>query len=85
MLAAGIDMAVVSKRLGYSTITITSDTYAHMLEGVGRDAAERTRALVPRQPGDHHARNARLPRSATAAAEWKTPDQEGLPRVDSNH
>ena len=53
MLAAGVDMAVVSKRLGHSTITITSDTYAHLLEGVGRDAAERARALVPRQPRDH--------------------------------
>jgi len=85
LMQTGIDMAVVSKRLGHSTITITSDTYAHMLEGVGRDGAERARALVPRQPGDHHARNVRLPRSATAGAEWKTPDQEGLPRVDSNH
>jgi integrase len=53
MLAAGVDMAVVSKRLGHSTITITSDTYAHLLEGVGRDAAERARALIPRQPRDH--------------------------------
>jgi hypothetical protein len=54
MLAAGVDMAVVSKRLGHSTITITTDTYAHLLEGVGRDAAERAQALVPRQPRDHH-------------------------------
>lgn len=48
MLAAGIDMAIVSKRLGHSTITITSDTYSHLLGGVGRDAADRASALVPR-------------------------------------
>ena len=50
MLAAGVPMAVVSKRLGHSTITLTSDTYSHLLEGVGRDAAERASALVPRAP-----------------------------------
>ncbi len=48
MLAAGVPMAVVSKRLGHSTITLTSDTYSHLLEGVGRDAAERAAALIPR-------------------------------------
>jgi len=52
MLAAGVSMAVVSKRLGHSTITITSDTYSHMLAGVGRDAAERANALVPRASRD---------------------------------
>jgi integrase len=50
MLAAGVPMAVVSKRLGHSTIGITADTYSHLLEGVGRDAAERAAALIPRQP-----------------------------------
>jgi integrase len=30
-LAAGIDIAVVSKQLGHSTITVTADTYSHML------------------------------------------------------
>jgi integrase len=48
MLAAGVPLAVVSKRLGHSSITITSDTYSHMLEGVGRQAAEAAAALVPR-------------------------------------
>jgi integrase len=49
MLAAGVDMTVVSKRLGHSGIRITSDTYAHLLEGVGRQAAEAAAALVPRE------------------------------------
>ncbi|MCU1659721.1 MAG: integrase family protein [Pseudonocardiales bacterium] len=30
-LAAGVSMAVVSKRLGHSTITLASDTYSHLL------------------------------------------------------
>jgi integrase len=47
MLAAGVDMTVVSKRLGHSGIRITSDTYTHLLEGVGRQAAEAAAALVP--------------------------------------
>jgi len=46
MLAAGVPIAVVSKRLGHSSIGITSDTYSHLLEGVGKDAAERAWALV---------------------------------------
>ena len=49
MLAACVPMAVVSKRLGHSTIALTSDTYSHMLEGVGRDAAERPRGHAPGQ------------------------------------
>ncbi len=52
MLAAGIDLALVSKRLGHSSIAITADTYSHLLEGVGREAAERAAALVPRNRGD---------------------------------
>jgi integrase len=47
-LAAGVDIAVVSKQLGHSTIALTVDTYSHLLEGVGRQAAERAMALVPR-------------------------------------
>ena len=50
MLAADVPLAVVSKRLGHSTVTITADTYSHLLTGVGRDAAERSAALVPRHP-----------------------------------
>jgi len=56
-LAAGVSLSIVSKRLGHSSVTITSDTYSHMLEGVGRQAAEAAAALVPRalrgHPQDH--------------------------------
>ena len=48
MLAAGVPLAVVSKPLGHSSVSITSDTYSDLLEGVGREAAELAAALVPR-------------------------------------
>ncbi|WP_218184173.1 tyrosine-type recombinase/integrase [Streptomyces sp. PKU-EA00015] len=41
MLAAGVAMAIVSKRLGHSEIAITSDTYSPLLGGVGRDGQGR--------------------------------------------
>jgi integrase len=47
-LASGADIAVVSKLLGHSSVSITSDTYSHLLAGVGKAAAERASALVPR-------------------------------------
>ena len=46
MLAGSVDVAVVSKRLGHSSIRITADTYGHLLPGVGRSAADVTEALV---------------------------------------
>ncbi len=48
MLAAGVPITVVSKRLGHSSIAITSDTYSHLLEGVGRQAVDAAAGLVPR-------------------------------------
>lgn len=49
MLAAGVDMNIISKRLGTARSSFTADTYAHMLDGVGRDAAEKAAALIPRR------------------------------------
>ena len=46
-IAAGVDLAIVSKRLRHSPLSITADTYTHLLEGVGRQAADAERALVP--------------------------------------
>ena len=51
MLAAGVDIVVVSKRLGHSSVAITSDTYTHLLPGAGSAAAARAWALVPRDSG----------------------------------
>jgi hypothetical protein len=50
-------MAVVSKRLGHSSITITRNTYSHLLEGVGHSAAEAEAALVPRGARPVHTSN----------------------------
>ncbi len=47
MLAGGADIAVVSKRMGHSSIRVTVDTYSHLLPGVGRSAADAAEALVP--------------------------------------
>jgi hypothetical protein len=47
MLAGGVDVAVVSKRLGHSSITITSDTFSHLIGGIGRQAADAAEAVVP--------------------------------------
>jgi integrase len=47
LLATGVDIALVSKMMGHSTLTITTDTYAHLLGGVGRQAADAADALVP--------------------------------------
>ena len=38
--------------LGHSSIAITADTYAHLLAGVGRRAAEAADSLIPRKLRD---------------------------------
>jgi integrase len=45
-LQAGVHPKVVSERLGHSTITVTLDTYSHVLPGMQREAAEAVAALV---------------------------------------
>ena len=49
LLAAGVPLAVVSKRLGHSSIQVTSDAHGHLLDGVGQQAATAARALIPRR------------------------------------
>ena len=48
MIAAGVDVAVVSKVLRHSTIKLTEDTYGHLLPGVGEAAAELRAGMIPR-------------------------------------
>jgi integrase len=45
-LAAGVDMKVVSDRLGHSTTTITADLYTHVIPQVAREAADRIAASL---------------------------------------
>lgn len=46
LLAAGVAMKTVSSRLGHSSISITADTYSHVLEVVDHDAAIRIAAML---------------------------------------
>jgi len=45
-LQVGVHPKVVSERLGHSTVTITLDTYSHVLPGLQREAAEAVAALI---------------------------------------
>jgi integrase len=49
MLAAGVDVKVVSDTLGHSDTRITRDIYQSVLPEVGKNAAEATAKLVPLQ------------------------------------
>lgn len=47
-LAAGVDMLVVSRHLGHSSLALTADTYTRVLPDVSRQAAELVAAMVRR-------------------------------------
>jgi integrase len=46
LIAAGVPLAVISKRLGHTTISVTSDLYGHLLRDANRQAAEAVSALL---------------------------------------
>ena len=46
MLAAGVPARVVMETLGHSEISLTLNTYSHVLPGLGRDAADRMETLL---------------------------------------
>ena len=48
-IAAGVGIAVVSKRLRHNSIGLTSDTYGHLIGKAGKRAAEAAAAIVPRK------------------------------------
>ncbi|MEV8476760.1 tyrosine-type recombinase/integrase [Streptomyces sp. NPDC051173] len=48
MLAAGVDIKIVSETLGHSESRITRDIYQPVMPKAARDAAEATAAMVPR-------------------------------------
>ena len=49
-LAAGVPVKVVSERLGHATVTITLETYQHIMPGMESEPAARFAALVGGQP-----------------------------------
>ena len=50
LLAQGVHPKVVQERLGHSTVTLTLDTYSHVLQGMQRDASDRLDALFAPTP-----------------------------------
>ena len=89
-LAAGVDIKVVSDRLGHSTTTITSDLYTHVTTAVARQAADAIAAMIP--AASMHGSSAFLAHSPSAQegeeGSKSVPAgqelEDGLPRLDSN-
>jgi integrase len=79
LLASGADLAVVSKMLGHSSYAITADTYAHLLDGMGRQAANAADALVLRKPRDQPVTSAAPTDSAGDHEGSETAGQVGGP------
>ncbi|HSM38156.1 MAG TPA: tyrosine-type recombinase/integrase, partial [Candidatus Limnocylindrales bacterium] len=46
LLAEGVHPRVVMEQLGHSTITLTMDTYSHVIPALQRDAADRMDAML---------------------------------------
>jgi integrase len=46
MLNRGVQVFIVSRRLGHSTVQITMDLYGHILPGAQREAADLMGELV---------------------------------------
>lgn len=46
LIAAGVDIAVVSKLLAHASGSITSDIYGHLIGSVSRDALESAAGLI---------------------------------------
>jgi len=76
MLAAGVDIKVVSETLGHSDTRITRDIYQAVLDDLARDAAEKVVQLVP------HARRSMAvvkgdePKAATCRPRMSPPRKE---------
>ncbi len=46
MLKSGVHPKIVSERLGHAGVTITLDTYSHVLPGLPEAAAERSDKML---------------------------------------
>ena len=65
-LSAGVDLKVVSERLGHSQLAITADLYTHVNRGLGKAAAEQiARALRPASPAVPTASLPQSPKNAS--------------------
>lgn len=75
MLAAGIDVKIVSDTLRHSDTRITRDIYQSVLPHVGKSAAEATAKLVPLQRRTEAKVAARKAAKATKKAKAKAKDR----------
>jgi len=46
LLQAGVDIKVISERLGHSSIRITYDIYSHLMPGMQKNAVDKLEALL---------------------------------------
>lgn len=46
LLESGVDMKVVSERLGHSSITVTADIYAHVTDALQREAIQKLQRMM---------------------------------------
>ncbi len=75
MLAAGIDVKIVSDTLGHSDTRITRDLYQSVLPHVGKSSAEATAKLVPLQRKAEAEKAARKAAKAAQKAKEKAKAQ----------
>ncbi len=50
LLTQGVHPKIVQERLGHSQVSLTLDTYSHVLPGMGREAASKLDALLAKPP-----------------------------------
>ncbi|MDX2544110.1 tyrosine-type recombinase/integrase [Streptomyces sp. WI04-05B] len=81
MLAAGVDVKVVSETLGHSDTRITRDTYQSVLDDLARDAAEKITQLVPHTRRALSAVKDQEPATGTRRPRM-TPPRKGSPAED---
>lgn len=58
LLAEGVHPKIVAERLGHSSVTITLDTYSHVLKGMQREAASKLDVLLAAGRDGAHGVNA---------------------------
>jgi len=51
LLAAGVHPKVASERLGHASITMTLDTYSHVMPDMQREASDKMEELLFVKPG----------------------------------
>jgi len=82
-LAAGVELKVVSDRLGHSTTAITADLYTHVMPAIGRAAADAIAASIP--AATEHVPSAFLARKGPARSGTDPPERVSAGQDESRH